>query len=185
MTWKVIALTTTLLTLHPSLFASNLQSSNAKPETCIGCHGPNGNSPHPESPSLASQQTEYFTTQIKAFREGKRVSPIMQIITRHINDSDAEKLANHFAVLPPRPTLPQTMAPLDSKMYSACVECHGTSGEGTGFNPSIAGQQPEYTYRQLLQYKSGIRVHPEIEALLGSLSDLELKALSDYLAILR
>lgn len=185
MTWIAVTLVATLLTFHPSLFASDLQSDNAKPEICIGCHGPNGNSPYPESPSLAGQQTEYFRTQMRAFRDGMRASPVMKIITRNINDTDAERLANHFAVLPPRPTLRESLAPLDSKLYSACVECHGVSGEGSGFNPRIAGQQPEYTYQQLLQYKSGIRVQPEMGVLLRAVPNFELKALADYLGALR
>jgi len=109
----------------------------------------------------------------------------MQIVARSINDTNAERLANHFAILPPRPALKGSLVPLDSKLYGACVECHGISGDGTGFGPRIAGQQPEYTYQQLLQYKSGIRVQPEMEVLLDSVQDYELKALADYLGTLR
>lgn len=45
---------------------------------------------------------------------------------------------------------------LHSKMF--CASCHGTKGESTTNNwPSLTGQSAAYTYKQLLDYKSGLR----------------------------
>ena len=185
MTPIIFTLVATLIIFHPSLFASDPPSSNTKPEVCIGCHGPNGNSPHPKSPSLAGQKAEYFKAQIKAYREGIRGSPIMRIVTRSIDDADAGRLADHFAVLRPRRAVWKRTSTSNSKFFNTCIECHGTSGEGSVLNPRIAGQQPEYTYEQLLKYKTGNRVQPEMKDLLGALPDFELKALAEYLGTLR
>lgn len=36
-----------------------------------------------------------------------------------------------------------------------CAACHGTDGNSpTAVNPSLAGQHPEYTYRQLMNFKA-------------------------------
>ena len=45
---------------------------------------------------------------------------------------------------------------LHSSMF--CASCHGAKGEAVTDNwPSLSGQRAEYTYKQLLDYKSGLR----------------------------
>lgn len=44
---------------------------------CFGCHGENGASENPEIPILAGQHLYYTYVQLKDFRAGRRVSPLM------------------------------------------------------------------------------------------------------------
>lgn len=54
----------------------------------------------------------------------------------------------------------------------ACAGCHGATGESAvpGF-PSLGGQQANYLYRQMKDYKSGKRANPMMEKIASSLSE--------------
>lgn len=45
------------------------------------------------------------------------------------------------------------------KLYKSCIACHGTSGEGDEDlkSPSLANSDTWYLYRQLMNFKNGIR----------------------------
>jgi cytochrome c553 len=42
----------------------------------------------------------------------------------------------------------------------ACGACHGTDLKGVGDIPGIAGKSPTYLFRQLYDYKQGLRTGP-------------------------
>lgn len=68
-----------------------------------------------------------------------------------------------------------------------CASCHGAKGESTTNNwPSLVGQNTEYTYKQLLDYKSGLR-HEDHRAeimvvIAQSLSNQQMADLSAFYA---
>ncbi|WP_168790983.1 c-type cytochrome [Paraburkholderia aromaticivorans] len=69
-----------------------------------------------------------------------------------------------------------------------CAACHGVDGNSTvGTYPRLAGQYPEYLYKQLSQFKGGPGVpplrHNEImQAMVKDLSPDEMKALAAFYA---
>jgi cytochrome c553 len=69
-----------------------------------------------------------------------------------------------------------------------CAACHGVDGNSTvGTYPRLAGQYPEYLYKQLTQFKGGPGVpplrHNEImQAMVKDLSTDEMKALATFYA---
>ncbi|MFM0220726.1 c-type cytochrome [Paraburkholderia dipogonis] len=69
-----------------------------------------------------------------------------------------------------------------------CAACHGVDGNSTvGIYPRLAGQYPEYLYKQLTQFKGGPGVpplrHNEImQAMVKDLSPDEMKALAAFYA---
>ena len=69
-----------------------------------------------------------------------------------------------------------------------CAACHGADGNSTvGTYPRLAGQYPEYLYKQLTQFKGGPGVpplrHSEImQAMVKDLSPDEMKALAAFYA---
>jgi cytochrome c553 len=69
-----------------------------------------------------------------------------------------------------------------------CAACHGVDGNSVvGTYPRLAGQYPEYLYKQLLQFKGGPGVPPlRHSAIMGpmvqDLSPDEMKALAAYYA---
>lgn len=69
-----------------------------------------------------------------------------------------------------------------------CAACHGVDGNSTvGTYPRLAGQYPEYLYKQLTQFKGGPGVPPLrhndiMQAMVKDLSPDEMKALAAFYA---
>ena len=64
---------------------------------CAACHGTNGNSAGGAVPGLARANKDYFVTQMKAFREGKRDATVMHQIAKGYSDAEIAALADFFA----------------------------------------------------------------------------------------
>ena len=71
----------------------------AKSQPCMICHGQIGISITPDAPHLAGQPRIYLITQLKAFRSGKRTSPVMNIIAKPLKDADISDLAEWYSSL--------------------------------------------------------------------------------------
>ena len=57
--------------------AGDIDAGAQKVQTCVACHGPDGNSIDPQFPSLAGQVSGYIADQLAAFKSGARENPIM------------------------------------------------------------------------------------------------------------
>ena len=155
-----------------SLVDGSAEDGKAKSLTCSACHGADGNSVNPQWPSLAGQHATYAFEQIKAFKDGGRVDPLMSGQAMLLGEQDMRDLAVYFegqtpaarAVVDPDP---RTVAKGEA-LYrggdkdsgaAACMACHGPKGRGNpaANYPSIAGQYAVYTAKQLRDYASGAR----------------------------
>ena len=56
--------------------------------TCFACHGDNGTSQLPETPSLGAQPAFYATVQLLMFRDRLRVTEPMNEMTKGLSDTD-------------------------------------------------------------------------------------------------
>jgi cytochrome c553 len=66
---------------------------------------------------------------------------------------------------------------------SVCAACHGPDGNSSiPMYPNLAGQIPEYLYKQLRDYKSGQRQNPIMSAQAAALSDEEMRNLASHFA---
>ena len=66
---------------------------------CEHCHGPNGCEPLDGLiPKLCGQNQEYLEMTLIQFRDGTRVSPMMQQTTKMLSDRLIRQLAAYFAV---------------------------------------------------------------------------------------
>ena len=64
-----------------------------------------------------------------------------------------------------------------------CAACHGTDGNSPlSANPNLAGQHPEYLYKQLTEFKSGARVNPIMSGMVANLSDEDMRNVAAYYA---
>jgi cytochrome c553 len=62
-----------------------------------------------------------------------------------------------------------------------CAACHGVDGNSPlPANPNLAGQHPEYIYKQLLNFKSGERKNAVMSAMVTSLSQEDMRNLAAY-----
>lgn len=66
---------------------------------------------------------------------------------------------------------------------TVCAVCHGVDGNSpVPVNPSLAGQHPEYIYKQLRDYKSGARKNEFMTGMAAGLSDQDMRNLAAYFA---
>jgi cytochrome c553 len=96
---KSAALLTTLLTLAcVSLPASaDLKAGEKAAQSCLMCHGENGLSKMPGTPSLAGQPEIYLASQLRQFRDGKRHNEVMNVIAKPLSDEDIDNISAWFA----------------------------------------------------------------------------------------
>jgi len=165
-----------------SLISIAQANDTALTETCDACHGASGISNNPQWPNLAGQQSDYLVKEIIAFKNGGRVNPIMPAsLLQQFSDSQIQNIANYYAGLPSA-----KVATLDSNVTGAyvrarCVSCHGMTGNTvTSLWPNLAGQKSAYLKTQLLDYKSGKRVHPIMQVIASELSEQEISDVADY-----
>ncbi len=65
----------------------------------------------------------------------------------------------------------------------ACAACHGPDGNSPlPMNPNLAGQHPEYLYKQLRNFKTGERGNPVMMGMVATLSEGDMRDLSVYYA---
>src|SRR5262245_29210907 len=66
----------------------------------------------------------------------------------------------------------------------ACAACHGANGVPTDPKtiPNIWGQQQYYLFKQLVDYRLGLREHPIMTPLAKSLNHSDLRPLAAYFA---
>ena len=65
-----------------------------------------------------------------------------------------------------------------------CAACHGADGNSPlPMNPSLAGQHPEYLFKQLNEFKSGNRNNAVMMGMVAGLSAEDMRNLSAYYAV--
>ena len=167
---------------------------------CAACHGPDGNSPIPQNPSVAGQHASYLYKQLSDFKAGRRKNAIMAGIVAGLSAEDMRNVAAHYATQKPRPDAAKdrTLAAAGQKLYRggdsdtgvpACSGCHSPNGAGIPAQyPRLAGQHGDYTTVQLQSFRSGDRGNDPnamMRTIAARLSDKEIAALADYIAGLR
>ncbi|MDY6981155.1 MAG: c-type cytochrome [Pseudomonadota bacterium] len=71
---------------------------------CISCHGPGGRGIEPEFPALAGQHASYITSQLQAWRNGKRhndENDLMKVVAERLDSNQINAVAEYFANLSP------------------------------------------------------------------------------------
>jgi cytochrome c553 len=146
-----------------------VQAGATKSAVCSSCHGPNGNSTNPDWPRLAGQSAVYIAQQLRLFRAGIRVNPIMKPLAATLSDQDISDLAVYYqaqtvAGLEADPSYWQAGADLyrrgdKTRNIPACIACHGPVGRGNivGGYPALRAQQSVYVVKQLNDYASSVR----------------------------
>jgi cytochrome c553 len=86
------------------------------------------------------------------------------------------------------PALAQDTAKAQSIAAQVCAACHAADGNSIGpANPKIAGQHPEYLYKQLADFKAqggkkAARENPVMSGMVANLSAADMKNLAAYFA---
>ena len=167
-----------------------------KAQACYSCHGVNGTSAQPGTPSLGGQTSFFIVAQLFLMREGrrtKRATP-MDPFAKGLSDDDLRAYGDLFSKQPPPP--PPSGA-VDAARYAKgralaqqhnCGSCHSPDYSGQPQVPRVANQREDYLAQALRDYKKGERsgygsaAMPEAVRPLG---DADLAALAYYLAQIR
>jgi len=173
--------------------------------TCAACHGADGNSPTPANPKLAGQIPEYLHKQLVNFKpaagkKAERENPIMAGMVANLSVEDMRNVAVYYAAQPATPGAARNSETLAlgrkiwrggdiAKGLPACAGCHGAGGAGVPAQyPRLAGQYAGYTEAQLKAFRSGDRsndANKMMQVIAAKMSDLEVRAVADYIAGLR
>lgn len=175
-----------LLWLFSSLInAADVNAGKSKSVVCQGCHGGGGNSVNPQWPNLAGQSPVYIELQLKNFKSGARVNPIMKPMAEGLSDADIRNLAAYFSSLPVTASGGDVNLAKQGKDKTAmCMGCHGEKLTGNGQFPRLAGQKSQYISKQLHDFKTDERKAGHMNAVAKSLSEDDIKAIAAYLASL-
>ena len=164
-----------------SASAADITAGEQKAANCMGCHGPKGKSSSAQWPNLAAQQSAYIVNQLNAFKTGTRNNSMMQSMAANLSDDDMANLAAYYSSQPPISAGGDpTLAKSGQTKASMCLGCHGSSAEGNGQFPRLAGQHPDYLAKQLSNFKEGVRKSGHMQAIAGTLSEDDMKALAAY-----
>ena len=181
------------------VFAGDPAAGQTKAQSCVACHGADGNSTNSGFPSLAGQVPGYIEGQLAAFKSGKRANAIMMGMAQPLSPEDMADIDAWYAsqTITPRSISEDQVeiATQGEAIYRggmpalsvpACMACHGPAGHGIPSNfPRVAGQWPEYLEAQLLAFKSGERAGKIMGPIAHRLTNDQINALAIYMAALQ
>lgn len=188
MTKKIRYLLLSVLVALPSGAAFAEPSARALAFTCAGCHGTDGSSVGPSSPSIAGMDPEVFIDAMNAYKANEGNSTIMNRIARGYTDKQIEEMAWFFAAQPLR-LRPQPynaiLAARGEKLHEKhCEKCHERGGR-PGDAGTLAGQWMPYLEFTMADFLSGKRDWPrkmerKVEAAVADDGDDAINALIHY-----
>ncbi len=149
---------------------------------CAACHGEDGNSPDPNTPSLAGEDAEYLASATKAYVNGKRDYLMMTYPVAALSDQDVEDLSAFYASQKPKAA--SLDRPLTTEDWVAkCDRCHGKDGNSTDPRfPSLSAQRKAYIAAALQAYQAEARESSMMYAMTALLGEGEIENIAAYYA---
>ena len=165
-------------------------SASMLANTCAGCHGTNGASVGPSSPTIAGKSAEYLKEVMASYKSGDRHATIMDRIAKGYTDEEIALMAEHFAALPfvsaaERQELDAAKIEAGSKLYKKnCSKCHDENGSLPDDDSGIlAGQWLPYMQYTMTDFKGGRSVMPKkMKKKVEKLDDAQIEALLQFFA---
>jgi cytochrome c553 len=170
---------------------------NVAGTACASCHGLDGVSTGPGTPSLAGQRTVYLHRVLQSYQTRERRHDEMNHATGFLNEEALLAVAAYYANLAPaRLPLPEEepaeavdagggdpFAGIRSDMKK-CVKCHGKDGNASGSGmPNLSAQAPEYFVAAMQAYAEGGRDHKMMAKLVANLDAGTLDKMGVFYAV--
>ncbi|KAA6185685.1 cytochrome c4 [Thiohalocapsa marina] len=137
-------------------------------DTCAGCHGTNGNSVGPASPTIAGMDPLVFVDTMLAFQSGDTYSTIMGRIARGYSEEELEKMGEFFHAQEFIPAAQEFNHPLvdqGAKLHDKyCEKCHIEGGKPVPDEEDyyiLAGQWTPYLKYAMSDFQEGRRILPK------------------------
>jgi len=152
----------------PTPAPGNAAAGKALAQSCAACHGAEGVSGNPSSPSLAGQDAQYLVSALKGYQDGSRGNTTMKALAASLD-----------AMPPQRPNVRRPLT--TAEWVDRCDRCHGVNGNSTDPRmPMLAAQREEYLRKVLDKYRTGARHSPEMAAMSEALSENDVRNLAIY-----
>jgi sulfide dehydrogenase cytochrome subunit len=161
--------------------------------TCAGCHGTNGASGGPASPTIAGISEDYFVELMTGFASGDVPSTIMGRIAKGYSEGEIQQMAKFYAGQPFVAAAGQKSdaagAKTGAKLHDKyCEKCHAEGGTSAEDDAGILkGQWRPYLEWSLADYIEGKRtptkkMKKKLEELSEDHGDAGWTALRDFYA---
>ncbi len=179
-----------------TLCAEESYLTPAQLANCTACHGTHGVSSNPMWPNLAGLDAAYSVKQIHDMKKHTRNMPLMVGIISTLSEEELQSIAEYYQHQ--RISIgitPKTSLERGEQLYrggdrqkhiSACIACHGPTGEGNGQAgfPLLSGQQALYTMQQLKAFKTKQRsndLNGIMRSIASYMGDDDMKAVAEYI----
>ncbi len=172
--------------------AADIAAGKALAEGCAGCHGIDGVSQTPLTPTLAGEPDDFTQWQLVYFRGGSRKSEVMGPIAEALNNEQIRNLGAYYASLAPahpQPAVtPDALARSGERLAKQhhCGSCHSDDYSGVGPAARLSGQREDVLVKALHDFKSGTRVGSGVASMADvvyDLNDEDMQALAHFMAI--
>ncbi len=163
--------------------------------TCEGCHGTDGISYGPATPSIAGMSEDYLIEAMEEFRDGDTKSTIMGRVAKGYNDAEVADMAAYFAAIEPMGAAQKAAASevaLGKRLHNKyCEKCHHDGGsDATDDSGLLAGQWVPYLHYTMTDFMNGDRavvrkMKKKVEQLLENEGRAGLNAIISYYGSMR
>ncbi|MHB8950229.1 MAG: c-type cytochrome [Rhodoferax sp.] len=168
------------------LYEPLLKTGGQVAAVCDRCHGVGGNSPTPDVPNLAGQNTVYVLEQARQFADGERKHEFMRRMIKVMTSDEKVGFSLFYGnqkVKPAPATNPALTAKGQVLYTNDCESCHEDHGRGDEHLARVAGQQPVYMTVALKRYRAGSGAHPDRNKakILSTYADGDIDAVVAYM----
>ena len=135
--------------------------------TCAGCHGTDGLSVGPASPTIAGLEGEYFVEVMKGFKNDEVFGTIMNRIAKGYTDEEIALMATYFAgkeFKSAKQPFDQGMVKTGMKLHDKyCEKCHAEGGKVVEEDEYyiLAGQWTPYLQYAMADFQEERREMPK------------------------
>ncbi len=158
--------------------------------TCEGCHGTDGVSNGPATPSIAGMSEDYLTEAMEEFRDGDTKSTIMGRVAKGYTDEEIEAMSVYYSEQEYKGAAQSadaaTVATGEKLHNKYCEKCHHDGGSDASDDSGIlAGQWTPYLHYTLTDFSSGDRaisrkMKKKMDQLLAAEGQAGLDAIIEY-----
>ena len=167
-------------------------SASMLANTCAGCHGTNGASQGPASPTIGGLSPDYFIEMMEGFASGDIPSTIMGRIAKGYTEDEIKVMADFYASKPfiaAKQNFDASLVKQGAKLHDKyCEKCHADGATSAEDDSGImAGQWTEYLQIQMADFQAGDPKPPkkmkkQMEKMLDKEGSAGITALINYYA---
>src|SRR5450830_671092 len=147
---------------------------------CGGCHGSHGLSTDSATPSLASEDPQYLTQAINAYRTTRK-HDLMRRLVANLSDQDIDNVVAFYVTQKSKPA--ENGQTLLKEITDKCNRCHAGDRENPALAiPIINGQDKDYLTLALRAYRDDKRGNSMMHNMSMPYSDSIIESIASYYA---